>query len=300
MASGASALELDWSGQFRAEYNFIHDYSADNTAAANNFDPTRDPATTGGYYIPSGGNSDATFQTLFLKLRPKLVVNDNIYIKSEFWLGNPAYSIFGDGAPGTTDQRQFYSNQSRGSLITAQRIWAEFLSDIGTVQVGRAPLNWGLGLVWNSGDGLWDRYESTGDTIRLISKFGAFSVMPSFVIYSSGNNVGGALPIAPGTAGTGTPFLANDTVNGDGGVREYTLALKYENLDDELEGGVNFIKRLVARPRMLLGTSALSRLRFLSITISTIFTPKSGLANSRSRLKCRSRPAAWARLKVMA
>jgi hypothetical protein len=236
----ASAIELDWSGQFRAEYNFIHDYEMDNTSAANSFDVNRNPQTFGGYYVPSGGNTDATFQTLFLKLKPKLIVNDNIYIKSELWLGNPVYGIFGNAVPGTSDQRQFYSTQSAGSMISAQRFWGEFLSDVGTVQVGRAPLNWGLGIVWNNGDGLWDRYESTGDTIRLVSKFGAFSVIPSLVLYSSGNNVGGALPIA---ANSNNASLTQ-VVNGDGGVREYTLAIKYENLDDELEGGLNFIKRL--------------------------------------------------------
>jgi hypothetical protein len=232
----AIALELDWSGQFRAEYNYINNYSADNTSAADSYDPIRGAA--GGYYIPAGGSSDASFQTVFLKLRPKVVVNDNIYIKSELWLGDPVYGIFGNAVPGTTDQLQFYSNQSRGSFVSAQRLWGEFLSDIGTVQVGRAPLNWGLGVVWHNGDGLWDRYHSTGDTIRLVSKFGAFSVSPSFVLYSAGNNIGGALP----TLST-SPTLAG-VVNGDGGVREYSLALKYENLDDELEGGLNFIKRL--------------------------------------------------------
>lgn len=233
LAQSAAALELDWSGQFRAEYNYIHDYSADSTDAANSYNTAL--ANPGSYYIPSGGNSDATFQTLFLKLRPKLVVNDNIYVKSELWLGDPVYGIFGNGVPGTTDQRQFYSHQNGGSFVRAQRFWGEFLSDIGTVQVGRAPLHWGLGLVWHNGDGLWDRYQSTGDTIRLVSKFGAFSVSPSFVLYSAGNNVGGALP---------NPIPPATPVNGDGGVREYSLAFKYENLDDELEGGLNFIKRL--------------------------------------------------------
>ena len=42
----------------------------------------------------------------------------------------------------------------------------------------------------------------------------------------------------------GAALRSRNVINGDGGVREYTLALKYENLDDELEGGINFIKRL--------------------------------------------------------
>jgi len=232
----ASALELDWSGQFRAEYHFLHNYSFDSTDAALGFDTARYGA--GGYYLPSGGKKDATFETLFLRLRPKVIVNDNIYIKSEFWLGDPVYGIFGNAVPGTGDQRQFYSNQSRGSTITAQRFWAEFLSDIGTVQVGRAPLHWGLGVVWNSGDGLWDRYQSTGDTVRLISKFGAFSVIPSFIVYSTGNAVGGSGRFDTSSATSGL------LTNGLGSGGEYTLALKYENLDDDLEGGVNFIRRL--------------------------------------------------------
>lgn len=237
----AFALELDWSGQFRADYNYVFDYTMDTTSNGANWDPVR--GTAGGYYIPSGGNTNASFESLFLKLRPKLVVNDNIYIKTELWLGNPVYGVFGDSVPYTTDQRMFNSSASRGSVITAQRYWAEFLSDIGTVQVGRAPLNWGLGLVWNSGDGMWDRYESTGDTIRIISKFGAFSVMPSYTVYSTGNSVGGAFPGTIGSGGTETyPFQS--ITNGDGGVRDFTLALKYENIDDELEAGLNFIKRL--------------------------------------------------------
>ena len=232
--SAAWGMELDWSGQFRAETHWLRNYTLDG----NNANP--DPARTGqgGYYVPGGGSSNANFQSLFLKLKPKLVVNDNIYIKSEWWLGDPVYGFFGDAAPYSSDQRQFYSTQSRGSTIRAQRFWAEFLSDIGTVQVGRAPLNWGLGINWNAGDGLWDRYESTGDVVRMISKFGAFSFIPSFIKYSLGNTLGGACSIDP-TTGSCT------TTTGGGGVTDYSLIFKYDNLDEDFEGGLNFIKRLV-------------------------------------------------------
>jgi hypothetical protein len=228
----AWALELDWSGQFRAENHYVRHYQMD---ALGNI--TRDAARdgVGGYYIPGGGSDNSTFQTLFLRLRPKLVVNDNIYIKSEWWLGDPVYGLFGNAAPYTVDQRQYYSSQSRGSTITAQRFWAEFLTDVGTVQVGRAPLHWGLGLFWNSGEGLWDRYESTGDVIRLVSKFGAFSFVPSVVKYSLGNTIGGACTIAAG---------ACSNVAGAGGMSDYSLQLKYENPDEDFEGGVNFVKRI--------------------------------------------------------
>src|SRR4051812_39971401 len=81
------ALELDWSGQFWSEFNFVHNYAMDPSDQGASLDPVRNAA--GGYYIPGGGYQDASFQSLFLRLRPKLVVNDNIYIKSEWWVGDP-------------------------------------------------------------------------------------------------------------------------------------------------------------------------------------------------------------------
>lgn len=232
-ASSARALDLDWSGQFRTESHWIYNYSMDSGNTA--LDATR--AAAGGYYIPAGGDRDSFFQTAFLRLRPTVIVNDNIYIKSEWWVGDPIYGIFGNGAPTTSDQRQYYSTQSRGSFLTAQRFWGEFLSDIGTVQVGRVPLHWGLGLFWNSGEGIWDRYMSTGDAIRLISKFGAFTLIPSIVKYTEGNSIGGGC-LNPTAA---TPC---STVTQGGGLSDYSLMLSYDNPDEEIEMGLNFVRRI--------------------------------------------------------
>ena len=226
------ALELDWSGQFRFDYNFIHNYTLDGVDTV---DGTR--AGANGYYITPAGSNNASFETLFMRLRPKLVVNDNVYIKSEFWLGNPIYGLFGDAVPQTFDQRQYNSTFSRGSLISAQRFWAEFLSDIGTFQIGRAPLNYGLGIVWNSGDDLWARYMSTGDMVRLVAKFGSFSFSPAYVVYSTGNTVGGVTNYGSGTPSYGAGI-------GSGSLTDYSLLLKYENPEDDFEVGVNFIRRI--------------------------------------------------------
>lgn len=235
-AASAQAMELNWSGQFWSEYHWVNNYAADSSATA--YDAVRgDTATAGGYYIPYGGKSSASYQTLFLRLRPQLVVNDNIYIKSEFWLGDPVFGIFGNSVPFTDDQRQFYSRQSRGSTISAQRFWGDFITDFGTLQIGRVPLGWGLGIVWNSGEDLWSRYVSTSDGIRLISKFGNFTFTPSFIHYSAGNAVGGLCTV---TGSTCTPG------GGNGGVSEYSVILKYENLEEDFEGGLNFLRRLAS------------------------------------------------------
>ena len=232
--SSAEALELDWSGQFWAEFTIVNDYAMDRSAQGTTVDSKRSGAD--GYYVPGGGDDNATFQNLFLRLRPKLIVNDNIYIKSEWWVGNPIFGVFGGAVPYSTDQRQYYSTQSRGSVITAQRVWGEFISDIGTFQVGRVPLQWGLGAVWDAGEPLWSRYMSTGDAVRWIAKFGAFSFVPSFILPSAGNTIGGSCIVD--SSGVCVPGV------GIGGVTDYSIILKYENSEDELEGGLNFIKRL--------------------------------------------------------
>ena len=86
--------------------------------------------------------------------------------------------------------------------------------------MGRVPLQWGLGVVWNGGENLWDRYMSTGDAIRWIAKFGSFSFIPSIIVSSVGNTIGGACNVVNGFCTQGV---------GSGGVTDYSLIFKYEN-----------------------------------------------------------------------
>ena len=215
----ARAVDLDWTGQFRAEAVMINNYAPETYVGQT--------AATGGYETSPSGGKDARFQTLFLRLRPKLIVNDNVAIKSEWWLGNPVTGFYGADYPGTsrTDQRYFNSNYNGGSVISAQRFWAEFLTDLGTFQVGRAPHHWGLGLIHHSGDGLFDRYQTTGDTFKMISKFGNFSLIPGITKYAMGSAAGGG-----GNQG--------QTLS------ELTIGLRYENQDEDFEGGVNLVRRM--------------------------------------------------------
>jgi hypothetical protein len=231
----AQALELDWSGQFRSEFNWILNYNLDSDNNGS-YDDTRFKA--GGYYIPGGGAKNAEFHSLFLRLKPKVVVNDNIAIKSELWVGDPIFGFYGNAAPSTADQRYHNSTFSRGSVITAQRFWGEYNTDFGTLQFGRAPLHYGLGIVWNSGDGVWDKYQSTGDVVRLVAKFGSFTFVPAFITYSEGNSIGGSCAAGGSVAYGCTP------TGGTGALNDYSLQLKYENQDEDFEGGLNFIRRI--------------------------------------------------------
>lgn len=217
--TSANAMDLDWSGQFRAEAVMINNYAPEVYVGSTE--------AQGGYEVQPSGTQNARFQTLFLRLRPKLIVNDNVAIKSEWWLGNPITGFYGADYPGAarTDQRYYNSTFSGGSTISAQRFWAEFLTDLGTFQVGRAPQHWGLGVIHDSGDGLFDRYQSTGDTFKMISKFGNFSLIPGHTKYAMGSAVGGG-------GGQGATLS------------ELTVGLRYENPDEDFEGGVELVRRI--------------------------------------------------------
>lgn len=253
-ASSANAMDLDWSGQFRAEAVMINNYAPESNVAVGQ----------GGYDFVKAGSTDARFQTLFLRLRPKLIVNDNVAIKSEWWLGNPVTGFYGSDYPGSSraDQRYFNSTFSGGSAISAQRFWAEFLTDLGTFQVGRAPQHWGLGLIHHSGDGVFDRYQSTGDTFKMISKFGNFSLIPGHTKYDMGNAVGGT---CVGGATCGHP-------TGGATLSEYTVGLRYENPDEDFEGGVEMIRRIAGAQSE--STWIANRAGGMNVTIWDVYAKK--------------------------
>jgi hypothetical protein len=217
------ALDFDWHGQFRAETNWLFGYSHGNLATG---------ANNTGYNIPSNGESPATYQNLFLRLDPRVIVNDNVSLHSDLWFGTPDRGIFGGDQLTTT----YYNTTRTGSAtVTANEMYADVATDFGTITVGRAPLNWGLGLIWNNTHEGFDRFPSTGDTIRMTTKFGAFRFMPGVVKYRNGSNYGGS---------TGT--IAGSTIDGSSGVSDYTLGLMYANDDEQIDLGILFLRRIAA------------------------------------------------------
>ncbi len=226
----AHALDLDWHGQFRAETNWLFGYSHGNfgTPVAN---------TDYGYFIPSNGESPAQFQNLFLRLNPRVIVNDNVSLHSDLWLGSPDRGMFGANP---TSNATYGSTRTGGANVTANELYAEIATDFGTITVGRAPLNWGLGVVWNNNKNKWDRLPSTGDTVGMVTKLGAFKLMPAFVKYSQGSNFGG-------TTG-GTSFGNNpSTLQGSSGVSDYTVGLTYTNDDEQVDLGLMFMRRVAGQ-----------------------------------------------------
>jgi hypothetical protein len=218
----AKAMDLDWHGQFRSETNWIYGYANSGLLT---------DAADHGYAIPLNGDSPASFQNLFLRLTPRLMVNDNISLYSNVWLGTPDRGIFGGDQTTTSVVNQ---TKTGNATISASTFYGEVATDFGTVTVGRMPLNWGLGVFWNTTTDGFDRMPSTADGFRLESKLGAFKFAPAMYKYRAGSNYGGAF-------NSGTP---STTSAGFSSAADYSLALTYANDDEQMDLGILFVRRL--------------------------------------------------------
>ena len=242
-ASPAKALDLDWHGQFRTETNWIYGYSHNKLL-------TTPLATTDqGYFIPLNGDSPASFQNLFLRLTPRVIVSDNVSVYSDLWFGTPDKGIFGGDQPTSSTVNQ---TNTGTALISASTMYAEVATDFGTMIIGRVPLQWGLGMIWNTTEG-FDRMPSTADGFRLETKLGAFKVAPAMYKYRAGTNFGGASNYTSG--------VLTGTAAGFSSTSDYSLALTYNNDDDQMDLGLLFLRRLagmqagIVDPFSLTGTT---------------------------------------------
>jgi len=59
-------------------------------------------------------------------------------------------------------------NSTKNS-IEVKRAWAEYSMPVGEIRFGRMPFNWGLGMMFNSGDGYDDDAQSTVDRVQIMS-----------------------------------------------------------------------------------------------------------------------------------
>jgi uncharacterized protein (TIGR04551 family) len=146
-----------------------------------------------------------------LRLAPELHISDNLRILSQIdaldnlVLGSTsdAYSRYApipflsttQGAP--TAGQNGYRNS-----IEVKRAWAEYNTPVGQLRFGRMPFNWGLGMLYNSGDGVDSDWQTTYDRIMFASGIksadlyfgGSWDFMSSGATNANANDVYGGQP----------------------------------------------------------------------------------------------------------
>jgi uncharacterized protein (TIGR04551 family) len=129
---------------------------------------------------------------LRLRLNPQIHISDNLRINTQVdvldnvVLGSTpeGYELRpGDGGYGVAPRSgyvpQGYLDSTQNSptsgvngledSIRVKRAWAEYTTPLGEVRFGRMPNHWGLGMLYNSGDGYDDDAQSTVDRLMVAS-----------------------------------------------------------------------------------------------------------------------------------
>lgn len=229
----------------------------------------RGPATTGtGEALPCRGDRHR-FANMRLRLRPTLSLSDDVRVIStidvfdNMVLGSTpdgyAYRYDGSGfvrtdrVPGvpldtfTTGQNppQDFRNSWRDSLYV-RHVWAEVTNrTLGTLRFGRMPAHYGLGLVWNGGDGIDQDFSSDVDRVEASTEQFGFRLSASFDFAMQG------VLRAQDTAGGGLTFW--DATPQDDLRQFHFQALRLTSEDERrerlargtwvLQGGIDFTYR---------------------------------------------------------
>ncbi|RYZ09404.1 MAG: TIGR04551 family protein [Myxococcales bacterium] len=196
---------LEWHGSLRARGELFYKFHLgrrDPLASAlfprpadhyyNQFANGQDRGPVGSQLCGSGSsncddNTNAGANMRF-RLDPEFHVSDNLRVISQIDLldnlvlgSTPGGYAVNDGqvsqrsgyAPlGIFDDTTAAPSAGRNSLrdsILVKRVWAEWVTPVGQLRFGRMPNHWGLGMVYNAGDGHDDDYQSTIDRAQITS-----------------------------------------------------------------------------------------------------------------------------------
>lgn len=118
------------------------------------------------------------FGNMRLRLNPELHISDNLRVMSQIdALDNVVLgSTPADYGTGAT---RGYSNDTQNAptagvngtrnSIDVKRVWAEYTTPVGQVRFGRMPTHWGLGMLYNDGNGIDQDYQSNNDRIQFVT-----------------------------------------------------------------------------------------------------------------------------------
>ncbi len=167
--SGAQvmAMSLDWSGNYRFEYTEIDRPSLD------------DPKFRKAYMLNH------------LSLSPKIIAADGVNIISKFevlpndqYPGSQAGQPFGrriqraSGSPTSKDDSAIANKRQGGSTFEVNQLYLNINQEYGAFVAGRAPVDFGLGISHNAGNGPFDHWYDTLDMVGYKVVIGNFSLMP--------------------------------------------------------------------------------------------------------------------------
>jgi hypothetical protein len=203
----------------------------------------------------SSAKSNKSYILHHLVLSPKIVAADGVTIYSRLDFFNNSgfgisqtgqvYSVAGDtlgsgpgGTPGGTQSNNNNSNpmsrtQNAGSMAITS-LYVSWAQEFGQLVVGRTPIEFGLGTLFNAGNGLFDHYIDTKDIVGYKLIFGNLSIFPMIGKVSEGQ------------------------VGDEDDINDYIVHLQYDNPETDLSLGVIYQTRVTTFGANDLPTTATS------------------------------------------
>lgn len=201
-------------------FTFVLIFNTSAFSASMNFSGSfRTEATSFTNLAQTTGKESKQFILGRALLDPNLLIDDHFSIRSQWTLlTSPKFSPQATQALGN-GQGGFIFGDVQSASLNLNRAWLEWTSDFGVVRLGRVPISWGYGLTWDSGNRVWDDYQTTDDRLEYRLHLG---------------NVIGALAYTK--ARKLSVLEGNDQ-------EFYTVYLQYDNPELDVEGGIYFEKQ---------------------------------------------------------
>jgi len=167
------ALPIDWSGNIGFDQNIIRDgrgTTGDCTVVGN------------GSECITNNNQNVRYQSLLLKLKPSIIVNDSVTVKGEVTTGTFRGAYLGQEGTGDSS---YYAQSNSGSSLNFTQLYAEMYADTALFRVGKYARSFGLGAVINNGANAWDRFFSSYEGVEAEFKLGNFKLIPALSKFDS-------------------------------------------------------------------------------------------------------------------
>jgi hypothetical protein len=166
LPSSASASELTWDGFYRGRALVYDSLSMSKTNL-----------NTEGF----SGSFDHR-----MSLRPAWLLSEHASLHAQidlfpFQLWGAEPSTYVDPVTGEeTAIATADGTDSVGAGLVATRAWAEAYTPIGRFALGRMPMEWGAGLLWNAGNDPEDEYGDTADRLQFSTRVGPVFVFAAY------------------------------------------------------------------------------------------------------------------------
>lgn len=181
----ASAMSVDWTGLYRFEWVQVDH-----------------PSLAG---APVSGARKA-YGLNYLGLSPHIIASDGVEISARFdvlanqdsaYTNSQAGQIWGQSLSTTNPSptnSNVLSNSRQATALNVRELYLTVSQEYGTLLVGRAPFDFGLGMTWNSGRGPFDHWTTNEDMVAYKFIVGNMFFMPKISrAYSEGPSAANAV-----------------------------------------------------------------------------------------------------------